>query len=77
MVDRGKIGIMYVNAVFRLCGQLETIKWDQELRLRLKLWKYVCERLGIKQSLSIGFYPPTDDQTETVNTVRNSISETL
>jgi hypothetical protein len=68
-VDGKKLEEMYVKEVFRLHGLTEKIVSDRGRQFTFEFWKHVCERLGIKQSLSTAFHPQTDGQTERINAV--------
>ncbi|KAK3510289.1 hypothetical protein QTP70_033153 [Hemibagrus guttatus] len=52
------------NHVFRYYGLPEDIVSDRGPQFTSRVWRAVCKRLGVTVSLSLGYHPQTNGQTE-------------
>ncbi|KAK3556652.1 hypothetical protein QTP70_011930 [Hemibagrus guttatus] len=52
------------NHVFRYYGLPEDIVSDRGLQFTSRVWRAFCKRLGVTISLSLGYHPQTNGQTE-------------
>ncbi|XP_030634258.1 receptor-type tyrosine-protein phosphatase gamma [Chanos chanos] len=55
------------NQVFRFYGIPEDIVSDRGPQFTSRVWKAFCERLGVSVSLSSGYHPQSNGQTERLN----------
>lgn len=62
-----ELGDMMVREVFRLHGVPVDIVFDPESQFVSRFWKEFCNLLGISVSLSSGFHPQTDGQSDRTN----------
>lgn len=60
--------------VFRLHGFHRDIVLDRGPQFTSQMWKTFCSALGVKVSLSSGYHPPSNGQTERMNqTLENTL----
>jgi hypothetical protein len=58
---------LFIRSHYRYHGPPTAITSDRGPQFVSKLWKRVCQLLGIKQRLSTAYHPETDGQTERAN----------
>uniref|UniRef100_A0A146SAR5 Gypsy retrotransposon integrase-like protein 1 n=1 Tax=Fundulus heteroclitus TaxID=8078 RepID=A0A146SAR5_FUNHE len=62
-----EMGLILAREVFRLHGLPSDIVSDRGPQFVARYWREFCAMLGISVSLSSGFHPQTDGQTERIN----------
>ena len=56
-----------IEHVFRLHGMPEDVVSDRGPQFTSRFWREFCQQMGANVSLSSGFHPQTDGQTELAN----------
>lgn len=64
---------LFMQNVWRLHGLPHTLISDRGTQFTSKLFKQVCELLGVQQALSSAFHPQSDGQTERTNRVMEEV----